>query len=94
MPTNELVRLVRIYSSPWEEKSQALKRLHEQYQSMKSQLLIALRKLQLHEGEVSIFARENAAMFKMSYKQEIVSYYQKYINILLLISYNTTHVFK
>jgi hypothetical protein len=52
MPVNELVRLVRIYSSPWEQKSQALKRLHSQYQSMKSQLLIALRKLEMQDGAV------------------------------------------
>ena len=32
VPINELVRLVKLYSAPWETKSAALKKLHEDYE--------------------------------------------------------------
>lgn len=32
VPVNELVRLVKLYSAPWESKSAALKKLHEDYE--------------------------------------------------------------
>ena len=41
MPMNELIRLVRVYSTPWEEKSAALKKLHEDYENKQRQLYIA-----------------------------------------------------
>ncbi|KAJ8314959.1 hypothetical protein KUTeg_007109 [Tegillarca granosa] len=47
MPVNELVRLVRVYSTPWEEKSAALKKLHEDYETKQRQLNIAVKRLQL-----------------------------------------------
>ena len=53
MPVNELVRLVRVYSTPWEEKSAALKKLHEDYESKQRQLNIAIKRLQLVDAHVS-----------------------------------------
>lgn len=52
-PSNELIRMVRLYSTPWEEKSAALKKLHEDYNSKKEQLNIAIKKLQLIDAHVS-----------------------------------------
>lgn len=52
MPVNELVRLVRVYSSPWEEKSAALKKLHDEYESNQRQLNIAIKRLKLVESQV------------------------------------------
>lgn len=53
MPVNELVRLVRVYSTPWEEKSAALKKLHEDYESNQRQLNIAIKRLKLVESQVN-----------------------------------------
>ncbi|KAK7503175.1 hypothetical protein BaRGS_00005440 [Batillaria attramentaria] len=58
MPANELVRLVRVYSTPWEEKSAALKKLHEDYESKQRQLNIAIKRLQLSKR----IAREKRVM--------------------------------
>ena len=55
MPINELVRLVRLYSTPWEEKSAALQKLHEDYESKKSQLNIAVKRLEMIDAHVSGF---------------------------------------
>lgn len=52
-PINELLRMVRLYSTPWEEKSAALKKLHEDYNSKKDQLNIAVKRLQLIDAHVS-----------------------------------------
>ena len=52
---NELVRMVRLYSTPWEEKSAALKKLHEDYNSKKEQLNIAIKRLQLIDAHVSVY---------------------------------------
>ena len=53
-PVNELVRLVRVYSTPWEEKSTALKKLHEDYEAKKTQLNISIKRLQLVDAHVSL----------------------------------------
>ena len=53
MPVNELVRLVRLYSTPWEEKSTALMKLHEDYEAKKTQLHIALKRLEMIDAYVS-----------------------------------------
>lgn len=52
MPVEELVRLVRVYATPWEEKSAALKKLHEDYDSKQRQLNIAIKRLQLVDAHV------------------------------------------
>lgn len=54
MTVNELVRLVRLFSTPWEEKSAALKKLHEDYESKQRQLNIAIKRLQLVDAHVQI----------------------------------------
>ncbi|KAK3096492.1 hypothetical protein FSP39_000692 [Pinctada imbricata] len=62
MPVNELVRLVRVYSTPWEEKSAALKKLHEDYESKQRQLNIAVKRLQLVDAHSKRIAREKRIM--------------------------------
>ena len=52
IPLDELIRMVRLYSTPWEEKSEALKKLHEQYEAKKTQLNIAIQRLQLVDAHV------------------------------------------
>ena len=34
VPITELVRMVKLYSTPWETKSAALKKLHEDYEKL------------------------------------------------------------
>jgi hypothetical protein len=63
MPVNELVRLVRVYSTPWEEKSAALKKLHEDYESKQRQLNIAIKRLQLVDAHVSCTFRFMFSLF-------------------------------
>lgn len=62
MPVNELVRLVRVYSTPWEEKSAALKKLHEDYEIKQRQLNIAIKRLQLVDAHSKRIAREKRVM--------------------------------
>ncbi|XP_033101455.1 uncharacterized protein LOC117104681 [Anneissia japonica] len=61
-PVTELVRLVRVYSVPWEEKSAALKKLHTDYESKHKQLNIAIRRLQLLDMQSQRIAREKRIM--------------------------------
>jgi len=49
---NELARMVRLYSAPWDEKCGALTQLHEAYGRKKTQLDIAIRQLQLIDAKV------------------------------------------
>ena len=53
MPLSELIRLVRVYSTPWEEKSEALKKLHESYEKKQRQLNIAIHRLAMVDESVS-----------------------------------------
>ncbi|PVD29205.1 hypothetical protein C0Q70_11802 [Pomacea canaliculata] len=62
MTVNELVRLVRLFSTPWEEKSAALKKLHEDYESKQRQLNIAIKRLQLVDAHSKRIAREKRIM--------------------------------
>ncbi|CAL1543054.1 unnamed protein product [Lymnaea stagnalis] len=62
MPVGELVRLVHVYSTPWEEKSAALKKLHEDYESKQRQLNIAIKRLQLVDAHSKRIAREKRIM--------------------------------
>ncbi|PFX30429.1 uncharacterized protein LOC111323577 [Stylophora pistillata] len=47
VPITELVRMVKLFSTPWETKSAALKKLHEDYENKQRQLNVALQKLVL-----------------------------------------------
>lgn len=47
VPTGEVARLVRLYAVPWENKSKALKKLHQDYESKQHKLEIALRRLEM-----------------------------------------------
>ncbi|XP_078663115.1 uncharacterized protein LOC144906581 isoform X3 [Branchiostoma floridae x Branchiostoma belcheri] len=62
VPVTELVRLVRVYSEPWDEKSEALKKLHADYESKKRQLNIAIKRLQLVDAHSKRLAREKRIM--------------------------------
>eukprot|EP00057_Strongylocentrotus_purpuratus_P003170 XP_003726083.1 PREDICTED: uncharacterized protein LOC100892708 [Strongylocentrotus purpuratus] len=61
-PVNELVRLVRVFSVSWEEKSAALKKLHNDYESKHKQLNIAVRRLQLLDAQAKRMAKEKRIM--------------------------------
>ncbi|KAK3576344.1 hypothetical protein CHS0354_039278 [Potamilus streckersoni] len=61
-PVNEMVRLVRVYSTPWEEKSAALKKLHEEYETKQRQLNIAIKRLQLVDAHSKRIAKEKRVM--------------------------------
>ncbi|XP_077994799.1 uncharacterized protein LOC144448429 [Glandiceps talaboti] len=61
-PVTELVRLVKVYSVPWEEKSAALKKLHSDYESKHKQLNIAIRRLQLIDTHSKRIEREKRIM--------------------------------
>ncbi|XP_071792305.1 uncharacterized protein [Asterias amurensis] len=61
-PTSELVRLVRVYSVSWEQKSLALKKLHSDYESKHKQLNIAIRRLQLADAQARRIAQEKRIM--------------------------------
>ncbi|XP_070536490.1 uncharacterized protein [Ptychodera flava] len=61
-PVGELVRLVKVYSVPWEEKSAALKKLHADYESKHKQLNIAIRRLQLVDTHSKRIEKEKRIM--------------------------------
>ncbi|KAL5009495.1 hypothetical protein ScPMuIL_011800 [Solemya velum] len=62
MPVNELVRMVRLYSIPWEEKSTALKKLHENYEVKQRQLNKAINRLKLVDSHSKRIAKEKKVM--------------------------------
>uniref|UniRef100_A0A2C9LC74 Uncharacterized protein n=1 Tax=Biomphalaria glabrata TaxID=6526 RepID=A0A2C9LC74_BIOGL len=62
VPVGELVRLVRVYAVPWEEKNAALKKLHEDYDSKQRQLNIAIKRLQLVDAHSKRMAKEKRIM--------------------------------
>ncbi|XP_030057018.1 uncharacterized protein LOC115468960 [Microcaecilia unicolor] len=53
----ELVRLVQLYSTPWEKKKEILAKLHSNYERKKNQLSVAIRRLQLLEGRFQQIAQ-------------------------------------
>lgn len=53
-PIQELIRMVKIFSTPWEEKSAALKKLHEDFHKKKRQLDVAIRRLNQVDAMVCI----------------------------------------
>ena len=98
MPVNELVRLVRVYSTPWEEKSAALKKLHEDYESNQRQLNIAIKRLKLVETQVDImlFLKLFCVLVLLSAVYHILgilnmNFYRLFQNNVLLLS-NVKHL--
>lgn len=73
MPVNELVRLVRVYSTPWEEKSAALKKLHEDYENKQRQLNIAVKRLQLVDAHVGCFFKNFVVIYVMFKKLQYIN---------------------
>ena len=70
MPVNELLRLVRVYSTPWEEKSAALKKLHEDYEAKQRQLNIAIKRLQLVDAHVSFNLFSKSLYFFLEFENQ------------------------
>lgn len=57
-PVNELVRLTRIYSLPWDHNSIALRKLHEMYETKKQMLNIAIKRLTLVDKKTKLFEKD------------------------------------
>lgn len=105
MPVNELVRLVRVYSTPWEEKSAALKKLHEDYESNQRQLNIAIKRLKLVETQVDVISKQFATpvsiwhslchlvksifLYSLNYKYEFYGLFQNFELILSNVKHLT-----
>lgn len=51
---NEVVKLIQQYSSPWDEKSEVLKRLRNDYKRKQDQLLIAIKQLEMAAMQVCV----------------------------------------
>lgn len=62
VPSGEMTRLVRLYSVPWENKSKALKKLHQDYESKQHKLEIALRRLEMVGVQTMRMERERRIM--------------------------------
>ena len=54
-PVNELVRLVRLYSLPWDQNSIALKKLHDMFENKKHMLNIAIKRLTMVDKKTKLF---------------------------------------
>ncbi|XP_065839714.1 uncharacterized protein [Oscarella lobularis] len=61
-PLGELLHLVRLYSVPWDEKSEILKKLHDAAQIKQGQLNVALRKIELFAVQEQRMMREKHIM--------------------------------
>lgn len=94
MPVNELVRLVRVYSTPWEEKSAALKKLHEDYESNQRQLNIAIKRLKLVETQVDIVLFQNNLLHLSLFDIAYVILLRAFFYILWIINMNFMDYFK
>ncbi|XP_078405159.1 uncharacterized protein LOC144684799 [Cetorhinus maximus] len=57
-PTTELIRLVRFYATPWQQKKEILELLYADRERKKHQLGVAVRRLQLLDGHARWIARE------------------------------------
>jgi hypothetical protein len=57
-PVNELIRMVRIYSQPWDQNSVALRRLYSLYDAKKQMLNIAIKRLASVDKRAVFFERE------------------------------------
>ena len=62
VPTGEMTRLVRLYAVPWENKSKALKKLHQDYESKQHKLEIALKRLEMVGVQTMRMERERRIM--------------------------------
>ena len=51
-PVNELSRMVRLHSTPWEEKTEGLKKIRTDYENMQRRINIALKKIEMMSAEV------------------------------------------
>lgn len=57
-PVNELIRLVRIYSQPWDQNSVALRRLYSLYDAKKQMLNIAIKRLASIDKRTALFEKD------------------------------------
>ncbi|XP_067946384.1 uncharacterized protein [Watersipora subatra] len=70
-PVNELIRLVRIFSTPWEEKSAALKKILDDFHKKKRQLDVALKRLTLVD----------AMSKKIAYERRLLNWEKLYCKV-------------
>lgn len=96
MPVNELVRLVRVYSTPWEEKSAALKKLHEDYENKQRQLNIAVKRLQLVDAHVGCVCLKNYVVIYLVFKKfhgTCINTYRPMYNLYSISCLYVTYMF-
>lgn len=58
-PLYELIRLVRLYAEPWDNKTRALQDLHQSYDQHHAQLKIALHRLEMTGAELEHSRRQH-----------------------------------
>jgi hypothetical protein len=59
---NEMLRLVKIYSAPWEKNGAVLKKIHEMYENKKQMLNIAIKRLAAVDRKTKLFVKERRVM--------------------------------
>ena len=52
-PVGEMVRMTRLHSGSWEEKTEGMKKVKSDYESMRRRLNIATKRIEMMAGEVS-----------------------------------------
>lgn len=61
-PVNEMLRLVKIYSTSWEKNSIVLKKIHDLYENKKQLLNLAIKRLAMVDKKTKLFAREKRVL--------------------------------
>lgn len=61
-PVTELLRLVKIYSAPWEKNSALLKKINDMYETKKQLLNISIKRLTLVDKNTDLFQKEKRIM--------------------------------
>lgn len=58
----EMLRLVKIYSAPWEKNGQVMKKIHDMYENKKQMLNIAIKRLAAVDKRTKVFARDKCIL--------------------------------
>lgn len=61
-PVNEIIRLVKIYSSSWEKNSIILKKIHDMYENKKQLLNLAIKRLAMVDKKTKLFSKEKKVL--------------------------------
>ena len=59
---SEMLRLVKIFSAPWEKNSAVLKKIQDMYENKKIMLNIAIKRLALVDRKTKLFVKEKRIM--------------------------------